>query len=75
MIQQDGDPQKCSRAPIYQRIPFLELCSPRPLPSGETGGRGGAGEGLVSWGPGPTHRCPHLVQGLKRLRQCLPHGP
>ncbi|EMP24432.1 SAGA-associated factor 29 like protein [Chelonia mydas] len=33
MIQQDGDPQKCSRAPIYQRIPFLELCSPRPLPS------------------------------------------
>ncbi|XP_037754765.1 sulfotransferase 1C2 [Chelonia mydas] len=34
MIQQDGDPQKCSRAPIYQRIPFLELCPPHPLPSG-----------------------------------------
>ncbi|CAM4678085.1 unnamed protein product [Lepidochelys kempii] len=32
MIQQDGDPQKCYRAPIYQRIPFLELCPPRPLP-------------------------------------------
>ncbi|XP_065450199.1 sulfotransferase 1C4-like isoform X1 [Chrysemys picta bellii] len=34
MIQQDGDPQKCCRAPIYQRIPFLELCPPRPLPRG-----------------------------------------
>uniref|UniRef100_A0A8C8S9J0 Sulfotransferase n=1 Tax=Pelusios castaneus TaxID=367368 RepID=A0A8C8S9J0_9SAUR len=28
MIQQDRDTQKCSRAPIYQRIPFLELCRP-----------------------------------------------
>ncbi|KAH1171433.1 sulfotransferase 1C2-like isoform X1 [Mauremys mutica] len=34
MIQQDGDPQKCCRAPIYERIPFLELCPPRPLPRG-----------------------------------------
>ncbi|XP_067420002.1 sulfotransferase 1C4-like isoform X2 [Emydura macquarii macquarii] len=34
MIQQDGDAQKCSRAPIYQRIPFLELCPPRPLATG-----------------------------------------
>ncbi|CAM5117445.1 unnamed protein product [Eretmochelys imbricata] len=27
-------PQKCYHAPIYQRIPFLELCPALPLPSG-----------------------------------------
>ncbi|XP_042332129.1 sulfotransferase 1C1-like [Sceloporus undulatus] len=30
MIQQGGDPQKCARAPIYTRIPLLEMCPPRP---------------------------------------------
>ncbi|XP_053118297.1 sulfotransferase 1C2-like [Hemicordylus capensis] len=26
MMQHGGDPQKCARAPIYVRIPFIEIC-------------------------------------------------
>lgn len=35
MIQHGGDAQKCARAPIYARMPFIELCLPKPLPSGK----------------------------------------
>ncbi|XP_061444556.1 sulfotransferase 1C1-like isoform X2 [Rhineura floridana] len=34
MLQHGGDPKKCARAPIYQRIPLIELFLPKPLPSG-----------------------------------------
>uniref|UniRef100_A0A6J0SAC0 Sulfotransferase n=1 Tax=Pogona vitticeps TaxID=103695 RepID=A0A6J0SAC0_9SAUR len=34
MIQHGGDAQKCARGPIYERMPFIELCLPKPLPSG-----------------------------------------
>ncbi|XP_053121130.1 sulfotransferase 1C2-like isoform X2 [Hemicordylus capensis] len=34
MIQHGGDPQICARAPIYKRIPFIEMCQPKPIPSG-----------------------------------------
>ncbi|KAH0626566.1 hypothetical protein JD844_001628 [Phrynosoma platyrhinos] len=34
MIQYGGDPEKCARAPIYQRMPFIELCLPKPVPTG-----------------------------------------
>ncbi|XP_061445047.1 sulfotransferase 1C2-like isoform X2 [Rhineura floridana] len=34
MIQHGGDPQKCARAPIHQRCPYIELFPPKPLPSG-----------------------------------------
>uniref|UniRef100_A0A670ZB03 Sulfotransferase n=1 Tax=Pseudonaja textilis TaxID=8673 RepID=A0A670ZB03_PSETE len=35
MVQHRGDVQKCARAPIYERSPYLELFPPEPLPSGE----------------------------------------
>ncbi|XP_077171366.1 sulfotransferase 1C2-like [Paroedura picta] len=28
MVQSGGDPQKCARAPIYKRIPFIEIVHP-----------------------------------------------
>ncbi|XP_066487458.1 sulfotransferase 1C2-like [Tiliqua scincoides] len=28
MIQHGGDPEKCARAPIHQRMPFIEICPP-----------------------------------------------
>ncbi|KAL7977349.1 hypothetical protein Chor_009298 [Crotalus horridus] len=31
MIHQGGDPQKCARAPIYERMPFIEMCPPKPI--------------------------------------------
>lgn len=34
MITQKGDIEKCKRSPIYTRIPFLEICSPPPVPLG-----------------------------------------
>ncbi|XP_042328072.1 sulfotransferase 1C2-like [Sceloporus undulatus] len=34
MIQNGGDPEKCAWAPIYQRMPFIELCFPKPVPTG-----------------------------------------
>ncbi|XP_042328049.1 sulfotransferase 1C2-like [Sceloporus undulatus] len=34
MIQHGGDAQKCARAPIYQRIPFIDMFPPIPVPSG-----------------------------------------
>ncbi|XP_066485097.1 sulfotransferase 1C4-like [Tiliqua scincoides] len=34
MIQNGGDAQKCARAPTDKRIPYLELCLPKPLSSG-----------------------------------------
>ncbi|XP_058037081.1 sulfotransferase 1C2-like [Ahaetulla prasina] len=34
MIHQGGDPQKCARAPIYERIPFIEMCPPKPIRAG-----------------------------------------
>ncbi|XP_042328073.1 sulfotransferase 1C4-like [Sceloporus undulatus] len=34
MIQHGGDPEKCARAPIYERIPFIEMCGPKPFPTG-----------------------------------------
>ncbi|XP_015277292.1 PREDICTED: sulfotransferase 1C2-like [Gekko japonicus] len=33
MIQHRGDPEKCDRAPIYIRMPFIELILPEPFPS------------------------------------------
>ncbi|XP_062993345.1 sulfotransferase 1C2-like [Elgaria multicarinata webbii] len=34
MIQHGGDPQECARAPIYKRMPFIEICLPRRINSG-----------------------------------------
>ncbi|XP_042328047.1 sulfotransferase 1C2-like [Sceloporus undulatus] len=34
MIQHGGDSQKCARAPIYSRIPFIDLFPPPPIPKG-----------------------------------------
>ncbi|XP_061444543.1 sulfotransferase 1C2-like isoform X2 [Rhineura floridana] len=34
VIQHEGDPQKCDQAPIHQRIPFIDLFFPKPIPSG-----------------------------------------
>ncbi|XP_069508197.1 sulfotransferase 1C2-like [Ambystoma mexicanum] len=34
MIQQNGDVDKCKRAPTYVRNPFIEIAPPKPLPSG-----------------------------------------
>ncbi|XP_062993342.1 sulfotransferase 1C2-like isoform X2 [Elgaria multicarinata webbii] len=34
MIQQGGDLQKCARAPIYERMPFIEMCPPKPIRTG-----------------------------------------
>ncbi|XP_020648465.2 sulfotransferase 1B1 [Pogona vitticeps] len=34
LILNGGDVEKARRAPTYVRIPFLEICSPPPLPSG-----------------------------------------
>ncbi|KAJ7313880.1 hypothetical protein JRQ81_005653 [Phrynocephalus forsythii] len=34
LIRNSGDVEKARRAPTYVRIPFLEICSPPPLPSG-----------------------------------------
>ncbi|XP_007424050.1 sulfotransferase 1C2-like [Python bivittatus] len=34
MIHHGGDPQKCARAPIYERIPFIEMCPPKPIRTG-----------------------------------------
>lgn len=58
MIYQAGDQQKCLRAPIYIRVPFLEFKAPG-APSGMQGGmwRGEAGLGLQ----GVTHSS---VRGL-----------
>ncbi|KAH0626570.1 hypothetical protein JD844_001632 [Phrynosoma platyrhinos] len=35
MIQHGGDTQKCARAPIYHRIPFIDLFHPRSVPTVE----------------------------------------
>nr|XP_056719776.1 sulfotransferase 1C2-like [Euleptes europaea] len=34
MLQQGGDPQKCARAPIYKRMPYIDLFLPKPMTSG-----------------------------------------
>ncbi|KAK9397408.1 sulfotransferase 1C2-like [Crotalus adamanteus] len=34
MIQHGGDKQKCARAPIYERIPFIDLFPIKPISSG-----------------------------------------
>ncbi|XP_063791389.1 sulfotransferase 1C1-like [Pseudophryne corroboree] len=34
MIHQEGDVEKCQRAPTYDRHPFLEVVAPKPVPSG-----------------------------------------
>ncbi|KAG2461959.1 ST1A1 Sulfotransferase, partial [Polypterus senegalus] len=34
LIYNDGDAVKCQRAPTFVRIPFLEIISPPPIPSG-----------------------------------------
>ncbi|XP_078508463.1 sulfotransferase 1C2-like isoform X2 [Lissotriton helveticus] len=34
MIQQNGDVDKCRRAPCYARVPFIDLNPPKPFPSG-----------------------------------------
>ncbi|XP_061445813.1 sulfotransferase 1B1-like isoform X2 [Rhineura floridana] len=34
LIRACGDVEKAQRAPTYIRIPFLEICSPPPVPSG-----------------------------------------
>uniref|UniRef100_A0A8C6X5Q1 Sulfotransferase n=1 Tax=Naja naja TaxID=35670 RepID=A0A8C6X5Q1_NAJNA len=35
MVQHKGNAQKCARAPIYERSPYIELFPPKPIPSGE----------------------------------------
>lgn len=34
MVQHGGDKQKCARAPIYKRIPFIDLFPMKPISSG-----------------------------------------
>ncbi|XP_032093355.1 sulfotransferase 1C2-like isoform X2 [Thamnophis elegans] len=34
MVQHGGDKQKCARAPIYERIPFIDLFPMKPISSG-----------------------------------------
>lgn len=34
MIQHRGDAEKCARAPIHQRMPFIEISLPKPIPTG-----------------------------------------
>ncbi|XP_029462923.1 sulfotransferase 1C1-like [Rhinatrema bivittatum] len=34
LINNGGDLEKACRAPTHVRIPFLEICSPKPIPSG-----------------------------------------
>ncbi|XP_060137564.1 sulfotransferase 1B1-like [Zootoca vivipara] len=34
LVLNGGDVEKARRAPVYVRIPFLEICSPPPVPSG-----------------------------------------
>ncbi|XP_044303834.1 sulfotransferase family cytosolic 1B member 1-like [Varanus komodoensis] len=34
LVLAGGDVEKAKRAPVYIRIPFLEICSPGPIPSG-----------------------------------------
>ncbi|KAM3821650.1 sulfotransferase 1C2-like [Vipera latastei] len=34
MIQHGGDKQKCARAPVYERIPFIDMFPIKPVPSG-----------------------------------------
>uniref|UniRef100_A0A8C5PV37 Sulfotransferase n=1 Tax=Leptobrachium leishanense TaxID=445787 RepID=A0A8C5PV37_9ANUR len=34
MVCEDGDVEKCRRAPTYDRHPFLEVVAPKPVPSG-----------------------------------------
>lgn len=36
MVQHRGDAQKCARAPITERSPYIELFPPKPIPSGES---------------------------------------
>uniref|UniRef100_A0A8C5SA53 Sulfotransferase n=1 Tax=Laticauda laticaudata TaxID=8630 RepID=A0A8C5SA53_LATLA len=38
MVQHRGDAQKCARAPITERSPYIELFLPKPIPSGESTG-------------------------------------
>ncbi|KAL7990042.1 hypothetical protein Chor_012708 [Crotalus horridus] len=35
MIQHGRDKQKCARAPIYKRIPFIDMFTIKPTSSGE----------------------------------------
>uniref|UniRef100_A0A1B8XWW0 Sulfotransferase n=1 Tax=Xenopus tropicalis TaxID=8364 RepID=A0A1B8XWW0_XENTR len=37
LILQEGDVQKGRRAPTYIKVPFIELISPKPMPSGTVG--------------------------------------
>ncbi|XP_053118778.1 sulfotransferase 1C2-like isoform X2 [Hemicordylus capensis] len=34
MVLHGGDAQKCARAPTYERMPFIELCPPKPFTFG-----------------------------------------
>lgn len=34
LLQHNGDAEACRRAPTPVRSPFLEICSPKPIPSG-----------------------------------------
>ncbi|XP_072312705.1 sulfotransferase 1C2 [Eucyclogobius newberryi] len=34
LLQHNGDAEACKRAPTPVRSPFLEICSPKPIPSG-----------------------------------------
>ncbi|XP_048373593.1 sulfotransferase 1C2-like [Sphaerodactylus townsendi] len=34
MVQHGGDPQKCARAPMQKRMPFIDLFLPKPMTSG-----------------------------------------
>ncbi|XP_048373839.1 sulfotransferase 1C2-like [Sphaerodactylus townsendi] len=34
MVQHGGDPQTCARAPTHERMPFIDMIPPKPIPSG-----------------------------------------
>ncbi|XP_077171365.1 sulfotransferase 1C2-like [Paroedura picta] len=34
MVQHGGDPQKCARGPTHERMPFIDVFLPKPIPSG-----------------------------------------
>ncbi|KAH1172429.1 hypothetical protein KIL84_008047 [Mauremys mutica] len=50
-----GDVEKASRAPTHVRIPFLEICSPPPVPS-------------VAWGSWYDHVCRYWAE---RASHCI----
>ncbi|XP_066578059.1 sulfotransferase 1C2 isoform X1 [Amia ocellicauda] len=57
LIIHEGDAEACRRAPTFVRMPFMEIVSPRPIPSGGIGKENcrpplGAWEGLTTYKQG-----------------------